>query len=57
MANDFGAAYIDQTMKMVGITDENRKQLFVEGYARYPERSAELKEKAFTIAEKIGQSF
>lgn len=57
MANDLGAAYIDQTMKMVGITDENRKQLFVEGYARYPERSAELKEKAFTNAEKIGQSF
>ena len=53
MANDLGAAYIDQTMKMVGITDENRKQLFVEGYARYPERSAELKEKRSLMQKKL----
>ncbi|MCT0032534.1 FMN-dependent NADH-azoreductase, partial [Lactococcus lactis subsp. lactis] len=57
MANDLGAAYIDQTMKMVGLTDENRQQLFVEGYARYPERADELKEKAFTSAENFGKAF
>lgn len=53
MANDLGAAYIDQTMKMDGITDENRKQLFVEGYARYPEHSAELKRKRSLMQKKL----
>lgn len=55
MANDLGAPYIDQTMKMIGIDD--RSQLFVEGYAHYPERADELKAKAFDEANKLGKTF
>lgn len=55
MAGDLGAAFIDQTLKMVGI--EERKQLFVEGYAHYPERAEELKRKAFQAAQEYGVEF
>ncbi|MCL2114194.1 MAG: FMN-dependent NADH-azoreductase [Streptococcaceae bacterium] len=55
MAEDLGAAYIEQTMKMIGI--EAREQLFVEGYAHYPERSEELKKKAFDEAQELGKNF
>jgi FMN-dependent NADH-azoreductase len=57
MAADLGAAYIDQTMKMIGIADKDRQQLFIEGYARYPERADSLKEKAFTDASSLGKNF
>ncbi|AYF99727.1 FMN-dependent NADH-azoreductase [Lactococcus allomyrinae] len=55
MAEDLGAAYIEQTMKMIGI--EAREQLFVEGYAHYPERAEELKKKAFDEARELGKDF
>ncbi|MFC4653147.1 FMN-dependent NADH-azoreductase [Lactococcus nasutitermitis] len=54
-SHDFGSAYLQATMRLYGLgTPES---LYVEGYARYPERAEEIKAATFAKAEALGKTF